>query len=58
MLKAFKLEENSGVNAEGFFFQGHNWSTTDMRSDPSACILDFSARDHWILLDLALLVLA
>src|SRR4051812_29208099 len=46
MLKTFQLEENPGVNAKGFFFQGHHWGSTDMCSDPPACILNFSARYH------------
>jgi hypothetical protein len=53
MLKTFKLEENSRVNAEGILFQRHHRRSTDMRSDSPACILNFSARDHSVLRDLA-----
>jgi hypothetical protein len=43
MLKGFKLEENSRVNAEGLFLQRQYRRATDMLSDSPACILNFSA---------------
>ena len=46
MLKAFELEENPGIKSEGFFFHGHYRRATNMRGDPPAGILNFSARDH------------
>ena len=46
MLKAFELEKNPGVNAESLCLQGHHRGPADMHSDPSACILNFSARNH------------
>ena len=56
MLKAFKLEENSGINAEGFLFQRNHRRATNVSSDPPACILNFSARDHSALRDLVWLL--
>jgi hypothetical protein len=49
MLKAFKLKENSGVNAESVLFQRHYRRAPDMHTNPAACILNFSARDHSVL---------
>lgn len=46
MLKAFQLEKDFGVQAQGFFFQRHHWSPPHVHGNTAACILNFSARDH------------
>ena len=50
MLKAFELEKDPGVNAEGLLLQRHHRRPADVHGDSPACILNFSARDHSVCL--------